>query len=173
MSQAPRTSTWKLKPGDQLSRKLLHRLYAGTQQGGLTASRLINAVFVFVQAPTASVQGSGKDWSKGNHNYIFDGWVDRSRKIFQYTGSGRTGDQQMSRGNNSLLEHKAQGTRVHVFTPAEGTVTYIGEFELAPRKYIIATAKDQTGKLRKVIVFFLRPHASAKVKQLPISSNPL
>jgi hypothetical protein len=136
---------WKLKPGETIERKRLHEEFGGRTQGGIGPSNGSPNVFIF------------SDPIAGEKHGYFDGWM--PDELFHYTGEGQHGDQRMISGNASILHHRAQGRSLRVFQGARGTVTYSGEFEVAPERpwYEADAPETNDGPIRRVIVFRLRP----------------
>ncbi|SDT77260.1 hypothetical protein SAMN05216371_5382 [Streptomyces sp. TLI_053] len=143
MTETP--ATWHLKPGDQIERKQLHIEFGGRTQGGIGPSAKSPHVMVFTDPAAGEKHGYYDDWMP-------DGY-------FHYSGEGQYGDQRMISGNASILNHKEEGRALRIFKGARGTVTYLGEFEIAPTDpwYEADAPETNDGPLRKVIVFRLRP----------------
>jgi hypothetical protein len=136
---------WELKPGDTISRVELHQRYGGIRQGGVSPSRSSPNVLIF------------SDTKVGERYGYFDGW--RADGLFDYTGRGRTGDQQMTEGNLAILRHREDGRSIRLFFGVRGVVTYKGEFEIDPDSLFYQTDAPEFGtdRVRQVIVFRLRP----------------
>src|SRR4051812_20209593 len=142
-------STWDIEPGAFLTRRERGVRFGGATQGGIEPSATTPNVFLYT------------DPAKGlAHGYNFDGWSPDG-SVFFYTGEGQFGDQTLTSGNASILNHWQAGRRLRVFS-AEGTVPgsqtkqqrYIGEFELdVERPTEWETAPDTAGELRSVVVF--------------------
>ncbi|MFC8622359.1 MULTISPECIES: restriction endonuclease [Streptomyces] len=141
-SAASAVAEWDLDPGQSIERKQLHMRYGGRTQGGIGPSARTPNVMVF----TDPIAGE-------KHGY-YDGWMPDG--LFHYSGEGQYGDQRMLSGNASILNHKAEGRALRVFQGARGSVTYLGEFEVAGW-YEADAPETGDGPLRKVIVFRLRP----------------
>lgn len=102
-----------------------------------------------------------------DHGYR-DGWsadVDEFGPVFEYSGEGRFGDQELKRGNRAILRHRETGRTLRVFI-ADGTVPgsgtrmhrYIGEFGLDQvKEYTREPALDDNGQMRTIFIFRLRP----------------
>ena len=136
---------WRLRPGDELERKVLQAEFGGRTQGGIGPSSKSPNVFVF------------SDPVAGEPHGYFDGWRDDG--CFHYTGEGQYGDQQMKSGNAAILRHQEEGRALRLFMGARGVVRYEGEFELDPERPFYTTDAPETGDgpVRNVIVFRLRP----------------
>jgi hypothetical protein len=133
-----------LKPAARIRRKLLRTLLGGSGQGGINATNKSPNIFIFAD-PATGIE----------HGYV-DGWKDDG--CFHYTGMGQRGDQEMTHGNGSILNHKSTGRALRLFDGSRDVVRYMGEFELDSRQpYYFADAPETDhGPLRQVIVFRLR-----------------
>lgn len=146
---AENRAEWTLNPGERIERKVLQQRYGGRTQGGIGPSKSTPNVLLFT------------DPASGEKHGYFDGW--QPDDCFHYTGEGQFGDQRMLSGNAAILRHAEEGRALRLFKGARGVVTYVDEFELdrtepwyetdAPES--IAAGQDR--KIRKVIVFKLRP----------------
>jgi hypothetical protein len=146
-------SRWNLRPGDSILRKKLHQLYGGAGRGGIEPSARTPNVFIFSDLKAGEKYG-----------YIYDQWKDG---VFHFTGDGQVGDQLMKFGNRGILDHRKHGRALRVFNGVRGTVTYLGEFELATVPFYRADASDRNESIRKVIVFRLVP-VDATTSEVPI-----
>ena len=135
-------NTWPIKIGQVIKRRELHQLVGGAHQWGITSCSNGTAVLVFNNPQKARKYGYDR-WEGAKANGRFD-----------YTGQGPRGDQDIStRANKSLLRTKARGLPIHLFR-SEGTqVTYLGIYALAEDPYRWEEAPDETGLLRRVVVF--------------------
>jgi hypothetical protein len=146
---------WDLRPDEKIRRIELIRRFGGSRQGGICPSRRTPNILVFT------------DPSEGEQYGYFDGWRD---KLFHYTGAGQKGDQQMSRGNAAILQHREKGRALRLFYGARGEIRYGGQFEVdSARPFYRATAPERgSSAIRKVIIFRLRrvdsPASSEHVK---------
>ena len=130
-------------------RKDVHEMLGGgSPQRGITRvpDRPITLVFT---------GQSGRD-----HGY-FDSWDEYGN--LHYYGQGRTGDMQMIEGNKAIAQHQAEHHRLLVFQAlGKGMpVRFLGEFCYV--KHDTVDAPDATGKMRKALVFELRPLVRAPV----------
>lgn len=134
-----------LKPGDEVRRTDLHGRFGGSGQGGINPSSKTQNVFLFAD-PETGLQ----------HGYV-DGWKDDG--LFDFTGEGQIGDQEMKRGNAAIANHKREGRSLRLFSGSRGTVAYLGEFELDDTTpyYLTDAPETNDGPTRSVIVFRLRP----------------
>lgn len=137
---------WDLSPNQRILRKDLHRRFGGQRQGGISPSAQTSNVFIFYDPETGEQHGYYDEW--------------RDDGCLHYTGEGQKGDQVIKAGNAAVLHHKTQGRALRVFRGSGGTVTYEGEFELdeaEPFERTDAPETGDTGRLREVFVFRLRP----------------
>lgn len=144
---------WSHRPGTRMSRDERKNGYGGAVYGGIQPSRQTPNVFVY------SDPGAGE-----KNGYDFDGWSPDG-SLFTYTGEGKTGGQEMTKGNKAILQHRRDGRALRVFV-ADGYVAgssardhvYLGEFEVdEDDPYRVERAPDQRGDLRDVFVFRLLP----------------
>jgi hypothetical protein len=143
-SSTRRDPAWHLEIGATISRAALHDRYGGTREGGIAPSRRTDNVLVFTD-PSVGAQ----------HGY-FDHW---EGVTLHYTGEGRSGDQQMARGNKAIRDHVGDGRALRVFEGVAGVVTYIGEFSLDPAEpwYTARAPSSGGGPVRNVLIFRLVP----------------
>ena len=97
------------------------------------------------------------DPSSGEQHGYRDSWRDDG--CFHYTGEGKYGDQEMKRGNRSILDAEKVGRALRVFKGAGDEVQYRGRFylDVALPFYTDDAPESGTGRTRSVIVFRLRP----------------
>src|SRR5690349_21751110 len=107
-----------------MTRAQLMTKYGGGSQGGILASSTTRNVLVY------------SDPAEGErHGYSYDGWLS-DYSAFLYTGEGQVGDQELIRGNLSILNHREKGRALRLFVAASGkqrggkTHRYVGEFEV-------------------------------------------
>ena len=144
-----------LQPGKKIKRTALHRRYGGRQQGGISPSRKSPSVFLFTDPKKG-----------GQHGYIYDG--QRKDGLYDYTGEGKSGDQQMTQGNRAIKDHQAEGRELHLFDASAKRLTYIGRYEYV-RDYRAEAPQKGRDEERLVIVFRLRPLGATA----PVASSPL
>lgn len=139
------SSDWALEIGDRVRRRLLHQQYGGGQQGGISTSRRTSDIFIF----TDPARGAryGYDLLEGLQP---DG-------SFAYTGEGRSGNQEFTRGNLALLNAADEGRTIRVFTAESPYVTYVGAFTTGDPVCSIHEIPGQDGNLRRAIIFNLVP----------------
>ena len=139
-----RSEEWTLLSGQSILRRSLHDRYGGTRQGGIAPSARTRNIFLFTD-----------ENSNTEHGYESDRWLDD--ETFLYCGGGQSGNQSLTRFNYAILNHKEDGKKLRLFSPASGTTTYLGELEvdsLSPYEWIKGYGRD--GSLREVIMFRLR-----------------
>ncbi len=155
---------WDVPVGGQLTRAERMKRFGGGKYGGIEPSAKTPNVFIY------------SDPSKGTaFGYNNDGW-NRDRSIFYYTGEGKIGPQVMADGNLALFNHRTDGRALRVFV-ADGVVAgsnekqhrYIGEFELDHVEE--RESVDETGELRTVFVFALRPIDGALRRDEDVTSS--
>ncbi|MET8058647.1 MULTISPECIES: restriction endonuclease [Streptomyces] len=151
---------WTVEEGQRLKRVDLHERYGGRRQGGIGPSRVSDNVLVFT------------DPQKGRQHGYFDGWGDDG--CYHYAGEGQSGDQRMTQGNLSILNHRQDGRALRLFQGAgSGMVEYLGEFALPDEHPWYRTdAPDTDGQLRSVIMFRLEPVDSALHKGPRLPHTP-
>lgn len=136
---------WVLEVGDTVRRRDLQKLYGGNPQTGIVTSPRISDIFVF----TDPVRGAryGYDILEGLQP---DG-------SFAYTGEGRSGDQEFTRGNKALLEAADEGRIIRVFRAASPYATYVGAFTTGDPVCSIHEIPGEDGERRRAIVFNFVP----------------
>ena len=146
--------------GDVIKRTTLHEQYGGSGQGGINPSSRSPNVFLFAD-PETGLQ----------HGYV-DGWKDDG--LFDYTGEGQLGDQEMRRGNAAIASHKREGRSLRLFDGSRGAVTYVGQFELddATPYYLTDAPETNDGPTRSVIVFRLRPIDARSLREVTGKALP-
>ncbi|PWJ46862.1 hypothetical protein SAMN06264364_14517 [Quadrisphaera granulorum] len=100
---AAEAQRWVHAPGTRMSREERQHAYGGAIYGGIQPSRRTLNVFVY------SDPGAGE-----KNGYNFDGWSPDG-SVFTYTGEGRTGGQEMTKGNKAILEHRRDERSLRVF----------------------------------------------------------
>lgn len=113
---------WDIPIGTRIGRRELHdRLGGGSWQDGITRVAATDEMLVFTN------DGGGA------HGYgVHEGL--RSDGVFQYSGQGQDGDQQLTRNNKALADAEDKGRAIRVFR-GQGTVTYVGNFTLGDPPY--------------------------------------
>ncbi|MDF5753643.1 hypothetical protein [Spongiactinospora sp. TRM90649] len=108
------------------------------------------------------------DHAGGARHGYYDGWLadeGSNDPLFEYTGTGRNGDQRFVGPNKAVLNHVAAKRTIHIFSAigvVAGTQTkthhYLGQFVLDEEQpYLMRRAPGEDGIPRWVIVFRLRP----------------
>lgn len=97
------------------------------------------------------------DPKTGEQHGYYDGYA--ADGVYEYTGEGKVGHQQMTVGNKALLNHAQDGRAVRLFTGSGGVVTYEGEFRLDANEPFRQDLVHSTGggPLRNVFKFRLHP----------------
>ncbi|MHC3449708.1 restriction endonuclease [Streptomyces prasinus] len=153
---------WDMSPGDVIRRSDLHERYGGRRQGGIGPSRVSNNVFLFTNPP------------QGRKHGYYDGWGEDD--CYHYCGEGQTGDQKMTQGNLTVLNHRSDGRALRLFqaTGTRSEVQYVGEFELDNEQpyYLTDAPATDDGRLRSVIVFRLRPVDAAPRQGFTVPFTP-
>ncbi len=137
-------------PGDSLPRAAVHELVGGRPKGRISPSRQ-GHVLLFLRS---DLQG---------HEY--EGWTGTHVQVLGEGGDGGT-DQQLSRGNGALLNHREEGRSVRLFTTEEEVVRYHGEFEVDAdlpwiRTRLPEVPTQRSGSGRLAFVFRLLPVGDA------------
>lgn len=126
----------QLVVGKSYLRSDLHASFGGSPWAGIcpTAS---GPVLIFSDPP------SGTKFGYDQHDEVVG-------SIYRYTGEGRSGDQQLIRGNKAVLS----GRKLLLFSRLDQkSWAYVGEVGLDEKPYELALAPDQHGFERQVIVF--------------------
>jgi 5-methylcytosine-specific restriction protein A len=128
----------------------IHGPFGGSKQSGIAASKVADAIFIFTGE-------SGEQ-----HGYFDKENVDEHGcHVFAYTGEGRVGDMQFSRGNLAILHHCRDGRALHLFRSlgkGKGQ-KYVGEYVYAGHS--LGRGPDTNGAERTVIIFNLVPVTEA------------
>ncbi|MFG3254957.1 hypothetical protein [Streptomyces sp. NPDC048172] len=150
-------TTDDLTPGTIATRAEVKALFGGGIQGGIQTPADGETVLVY------------SDPSQGvKYGYTFDGQVedDEYGPLFLYTGEGTAGDQKMSKGNKAILDTATDGRAVLLFVSvgkkgaAKGGMRhrFVGQVVVDPLlPYVERQAPDESGAMRRVFVFRLRP----------------
>jgi len=130
-------------PGQVYRRTELHKRYGGQRQGGISTPQH-HKIILLITGDSGCQHGYEDGWGK-------DGF-------YRYTGEGQHGDMQFIHGNRAIRDHVDEGKSLHLFDQQKDDkrfLRYLGEMECLDFEYKDAT--DTAGKLRKAIVFKLRP----------------
>lgn len=118
----------------------LHRAFGGNPRAGIAPTRSGD---VLIFSDPASGTPFGYDQN--------DGVVEN---VYRYTGEGQVGDQQLIRGNKTLLS----GRKLLLFARQDlKTWIFVGEVGLDSTPFEIRTAPDVLGITRNVFVFRFTP----------------
>jgi hypothetical protein len=154
------SSEWTLLKGQSILRRLLHDRYGGTRQGGIAPSARTQNIFLFTD-----------ESSNNEHGYESDHWL--NDETFLYCGGGQSGNQSLTRFNYAILNHKEDGKKLRLFSPASGSTTYLGELEIDsknPYEWIKGYGRD--GSLREVVMFrLLRVYSENKIEANTIATT--
>lgn len=120
----------------------IHSRVRGQRQSGIVTPAKYPAIFIFTGRGTR--HGYADEWSA-------DG-------TFRYFGEGQKGDMTLTKGNKAIVNHATDGKDLLLFEMlGRGQVRFRGPFNCAG--YSFQDAKDQSGNIRKAIVFHLAPVA--------------
>src|SRR5436190_22372718 len=125
---------WPLAEGEMIRRKDLQDRLGGNRQRGIVTTA--NDILLF---------------SEGGEEHGYDDFAEGD-DFYVYTGEGKTGDQEMRRGNAAILQHAETGRPLRLFSGARGAVTYLGEYEYY--EHFWAEASDSNGVGRRQVVKF-------------------
>jgi len=137
-----------LKAGDVLSNLEISRFFDVCTRRGIrysgnlkTGVRHVVLITVLDKTPEESLENPYRDRFEGH--------------LLVYTGEGRVGDQQMTRGNLILKMQMEKGFPVYVFEKkSPGRYVFLGRFNV--EGFQTEQQPDVRGKTRKVFVFTLR-----------------
>lgn len=143
---------WILEIGQTVVRREFHQQFGGNPMSGISPSPKRQEIYLF------SSREAGVRYGYAEHEGF------REDGVFQYTGAGQ-GDQELVRGNKSLLDAAINGWSIHLFQASSPHATYVGQFELADEPFTEKLAPDASGRVRRTIVFNLVP-IDADLRQL-------
>lgn len=124
--------------GQEYVRREIHSQYKGSSQSGISPCRDHPMIFLFTGA-------SGEQYG------YEDRWHDG---VFWYTGEGRIGDMQLTRGNLAITRAAARRRALLLFEQkSRGRARFVGEAHYITHRF--EAGKDQNGHARRVIVFEL------------------
>jgi 5-methylcytosine-specific restriction protein A len=130
----------EFKKGEIYKRSSIHEEYGGNRQSGIAYSGKYNMIFIFT-SPAGEEYGYNDRWEAGH---------------FLYYGEGHEGDMEFSRGNEAIRTHREKHKSLHLFDKVrKGFYKYIGQMQYVDHGE--EEGHDKNGKLRKVIVFRLKP----------------
>lgn len=90
----------------------------------------------------------------GQRHGYYDGWDDDG--LYDFVGEGQIGDQTLTQGNRTILDHLDEGRSLEGFLADGTSVTYLGEFVLVDYYFTEAYESGNPSMLRQVVVFRLR-----------------
>ncbi|MCS5495625.1 hypothetical protein NY547_00035 [Cnuibacter physcomitrellae] len=136
---------WDIAVGETRKRRDVHRVYGGQQQQGISTPARSPNILLFT------------DPDKGR-KYGYDAFEGlRDDGIYSYTGEGRAGPQEMTRGNLAILNSPATGKALRLFRTRGTSATYIGEFVLGDPPYTEQQIQDEKHNPRRGFIFNLAP----------------
>jgi 5-methylcytosine-specific restriction enzyme A len=128
-------------------REDIHSRFGGQRQSGIVTPSKYPAVFIFTGRGTR--HGYADEWSA-------DG-------TFRYFGEGQQGNMTLTKGNKAIANHAVDGKDLLLFDMlGAGRVRFRGPFNCAGCSF--EDGKDQSGDIRKAIVFHLVPAAKEGVE---------
>jgi 5-methylcytosine-specific restriction protein A len=128
----------------------IHARFGGQRQSGIVTPAKAPIIFLFTGRGT-------------RHGYV-DEWS--ADGTFRYFGEGQKGDMALTKGNKSIADHAADGKDLLLFDMlGNGQVRFRGAFVCAG--YTFEDGKDQSGNIRKAIVFHLVPVADEGDEEPP------
>jgi len=154
------TREWALQPGDTVKRRQVHAAYGGQMQQGISTPAGSRNILVF----TDPVKGKRYGYDR------YEGL--REDGSYAYTGEGRRGNQQFTRGNHALSEATAQGKIIRLFRTQGVMATYVGAFETGDPAFEWQTIPDEDHNPRQGIIFNLLP-LNARTDLLPAFGGEL
>lgn len=115
-------------------------MYGGNRQGGICPSAKFPFIFIFTG-------------STGLQHGYKDEWLNED--VFSYTGEGKIGNMEFTRGNLALRDHLSTGKKVFLFEyVARGMVKFISQLQFLDSDYF--ETHDTDGNIRIGIKFFFR-----------------
>jgi len=121
-----------------------------SNQGGIRFNKDENWLVIFMDAPELY-----RKQSQGSN--IYHDTYDETTGLYQYTGAGQTGPQTLDRENGWLVNAEQNNTQIHFFRQfhVDQKHQYVGQVQV--EKIISSTQPDNTGKNRRVYIFYLKP----------------
>jgi len=147
-------------PGDRISRFHIHSLLGGSFRGGIAPCSKSPNVLLFSDPERGRPFGYD----------VYEGL--RPDGYYNFTGEGKSADQEPIRGNKAILEHKKTNRSLKLFVPEEDLQVYVGEVQLAKPEYFLLPAPDKHNFERQVFVFNLQLPEHAQSLPLPITNSP-
>lgn len=131
----------RFRLGAEYERQQLHNEYGGNRQSGISPCGDHPIIFVFT--------GSGGDKYGYDDEFQADG-------RYKYTGEGKEGDMEFSRGNKAIRDHHETGDKIYLFhQKGDGDVIYLGQFEYDEHEWL--QLPDHSDDERDAIRFTLAP----------------
>ncbi len=128
--------------GDSYRRRVLHNLYGGQQQGGISTPKAKPFILLFT-GPPGDAYGYKDDWHEG---------------IFYYTGEGQRGHMRLVAGNKAIAGHANAGKDLYLFQEFKRShVRFLGQFVCVGHH--TRRGPDIDGNERDALVFELVPIA--------------
>ena len=120
-----------------------------SNQGGIRFNKDKNLLVIFMDAPELY-----RKPSQGSN--IYQDTYDKTTGLYQYTGAGQKGPQTLNKENGWLANAEQNDTTIYFFRQfhVEQKHQYIGQVYV--EKIITSWQPDNTGKRRRVFVFYLR-----------------
>ena len=146
-------------PGDRVSRFHVHSLLGGSFRGGIAPCSRSDNVLLF------SDPERGKPFGYD----VYEGL--RKDGYYNFTGEGKSADQEPIRGNRAVLEHTKQKRALRLFVPEGDLQVYVGEVSLGNPEYFLLPAPDKHDFERQVFVFNLVLPQHSSSAELPVASN--
>ncbi len=116
-------------PGQVYKRAAIHEEFGGQERGGISTPKAHPLIFIF---------------------------TGHSGSQYGYEGEGQHGDMAFRAGNSAIRDHAGDGKELHLFEQQrKSEVRYFGR--MVCEGYEWQQLPDKSGKLRKAIVFHLRP----------------
>ncbi len=121
-----------------------------SNQGGIRLNKDGNFLIVFMDAPELY-----RKPSSGSN--IYHDTFDDKTGLYHYTGAGQKKDQTLDKENGWLANAEQNNRSIHFFRQFNvgKKHQYIGQVQV--EKIISSEQPDNTGKPRRVYIFFLRP----------------
>jgi 5-methylcytosine-specific restriction protein A len=150
------------EPGRVYNRRAdIHARFGGSQRGGIITTYQPDGS---TPGPIFIVTGSSGA-SAGYH----DRW--REDGVFEYFGMGQRGDMTLSVGNKAIAESIGRGRSILLFEEVKDGLKFVDE--LLYEAHHEEQAPDADGKMRRAIVFELRPIAAIPLEYAPADPDPI
>ena len=126
-----------------------------SNMGGIRVGRKQNIIVLFWNPKEEKTLKKYDDTK--NASNIYHDYYDQQTGLYNYTGAGQSGDQELSRVNKSLAESKENNIPVYLFRqyiPKEN-LEFLGQVELTTIKK--SRQPDENDIMRNVFIFELKP----------------